>query len=76
MKIDDQSQWNIEQFHVAQKLRWMDRKNLFNGFYFDKQATVNQQIKAEGLLPAKLLVPDDYLVLVFHLMVPQSEFHR
>jgi len=48
MEIDEQSEWNIEQFHVAQQLRLMDRKNLFNGFYFDKQAIVNQQIKAEG----------------------------
>jgi len=75
MKIDDQSQRNVEQFHVAQQLCFMDRMNLFNGFDFDKQATVNQQVKAKRLLPAKLLVPDDHLVLALHLMASQLEFH-
>ena len=40
VEIDDQSQWNIKQFHVAEQLSFVDRKNLLDRFYFDKQALV------------------------------------
>jgi hypothetical protein len=34
------------------------------------------EIEAEGPLSKKLLVPDDYLGLILHLMAPQFQFQR
>lgn len=42
-----QPKWNIKQFRLAEQLNIMDRKHLFDGFYFDKQAFVDQQIETE-----------------------------
>ena len=72
MEIDDQSQWNIKQFHVAEQLSFRDRKNLSGGFQLDKQGFVNQQIEAEWLLAPKLLVPNNYLCYLRGLLFNQS----
>jgi len=59
MEIYEQAQRNIQQFHVAQQLRLVDRKNLLSGLYFYKHTPLDQDIKSKGLLTAKPFVFDD-----------------
>ena len=54
----------------------MNGMNRLDGFDFDKQTMVDQQIEAERHLSAKLFVPDDHLVLILHLVSSQLKFHR
>ena len=41
VEVDDQSQGNVEEFHVTEQLCLMDRMNLFDCLYFDKQTLVD-----------------------------------
>ena len=41
MEIEDQFQRNIKQFHGAEQLSLVDRKNLLDRFYFDKRALID-----------------------------------
>ena len=56
MKIYDQTQWNVEKFHVAEQLCSIDRLNLLDGLNFDKQTLVHEQVKSERLFASKLFV--------------------
>jgi hypothetical protein len=46
------------------------------GFNLNKHAAIDQQIEPEGILALKLLLLNDYLVLILDVMASQFEFHR
>ncbi len=42
----------------------MDGMDGFNGFHLNKQALVDQQVESEQFFALKLLIPNDYTVLI------------
>jgi hypothetical protein len=59
VEVDDQSERDVKQFHVAEQLRFMNRMNGFDCLDFNKQALVDEQVKPERLFPLELFVSND-----------------
>jgi len=75
MEINDQSQRNIKQFHVAEQLRFIDRMNSFDGFHPPQQTSI---CRTESLLLCCLrcLLFDQRPPSRFHLIGLESYFLR
>src|SRR6266851_6871789 len=58
VEIDQQTERHVQQFHVAQELRLVNRQNLFHRLRLHQYATLNQHIKPEGFLSRKSLILD------------------
>ena len=56
MEVDEQAKGNIQQFHVAQELRFVDGQNLLHGFCFQQHTTFHQHIESQRLLSRETLV--------------------
>lgn len=56
MEIDEQSDGDVQQFHVAQQLRLVDRQDFFHGLGFHEHATLDQQIEAQRLFSSEAFV--------------------
>jgi hypothetical protein len=63
--IDEQTQGNVEELHIAQELGLVDREDLFDALAFHEKATVNEDVEAKGLIEYHSLVlhTDDALRL-------------
>jgi hypothetical protein len=66
MKIDEQSDGDVQQFHIAQELRLVDRQDFLHGLGFHEYATLHQQIEAERLFPREAFVFDRHEFLAWH----------
>lgn len=73
MKVNEEAERSVEQFHVAQELGFVDGQNGFDGFGFDDQALVDVNVKAEGFLKGEALVfnRDDQLAYARNLAQEQ-----
>ena len=58
VKIDEQPERHLEQFHVAQELRLVNRQNLFHGLRLHDYATVDQKVKTKRFLTVKPFILD------------------
>src|ERR1044071_4653139 len=47
VKVDQEADRHIQEFHVAQELSLMNWQNFLNGFGFDKDAILNQNIEPQ-----------------------------
>jgi hypothetical protein len=56
MEIDEQSDRDVQQFHVAQQLRLVDWQDFFHGLGFHERATLHLQIEAQRLFPREPFV--------------------
>ena len=50
MKVNEQSNRDIEQLHVAEKLDFVDGQHLLNRFELQQQAALHQDIEPERFL--------------------------
>jgi hypothetical protein len=66
--VDQKSEWDIEEPHVAQKLGLVDGEDLLDALVFNEDAAIDQQVKAQRLFERDSLVfdPDDPLRLMAH----------
>ena len=63
MEIDEKSDRDIQQFHVAQQLRLVDWQDLFHGLGFHEHAALDQQIEAQRLFSREAFVFNRYELL-------------
>ena len=64
MEIDEQSDGDVQQFHVAQQLRLVDWPDLFHGLGFHQHATLDQQIEAQRLFSREAFVLNRHEFLI------------
>ncbi len=67
VEIDQQTDRDIQELHITQKLCLMDRQQPFNRLRFDQNAPFDQNIEAERLLSSKTLVVNSNKALGFGL---------
>ena len=53
IEINDQTQGDVEQLHVAEQLCLMDRVDCFDSFDFNEQALLDQDVVLEGFFALK-----------------------
>ena len=58
MKIDQKANRNVEQFHIAQQLGFMDGQDFVNALQFEQQAVLDENVKAQGFLENQSFVFD------------------
>jgi hypothetical protein len=56
MEVNHQTQRDIQQFHVTEQLRLMDREHFLDALEFQQQAVLDQHIKAQRLIEDQALV--------------------
>jgi len=56
VEIDEQTNGDVEQLHVAKELRLMNRHNLIHGFQLEEETALNEKIEAKRLLKLDSLV--------------------
>ena|SRR5579859_3911968 len=64
VEVDDQTQRNVQQLHVAKKLSLMNGQNLLNTFEFQQKAVFRQYIKSEWFVENQTLVLDSDNALI------------
>jgi hypothetical protein len=74
MEIDEQSDGDVQQFHVAQQLRLVDWQHFFYGLGFHEHAAFHQQIKAQRLFPREAFVFDRHEFLADTLQPAKFQF--
>src|SRR5262245_50485809 len=64
VKVDDQTKRNIQELHVTQELRFVDRQDFLDTFEFQQEATLSQNVEAQWLFKHETFVfdPDQALV--------------
>ena len=55
VEIDEKANRNIHEFHVAEELRLVDRKDLLDGFGLNKNAVLNEHVESERFVTGKPL---------------------
>lgn len=58
VEVDDQTEGNIQQFHVAQQLGLMDWQYLLNTLKLKQQTTLDQNVKSQRFIKDQTLVLD------------------
>jgi hypothetical protein len=76
VEIDQQADGNVEQFHVTQKLRFVNGKTLLNAFGFDQDASFDTHVKSQRFFAREALVIDDNRLLANAIKFAQTEFLR
>src|SRR6266498_5033691 len=73
MEIDEKANRNVQQFHVAEQLGFMNRQDFLDRLQFEQQAILDQNVKAQRLLEDESLVFDfdDALIDRCHLTKAQ-----
>jgi len=56
MKVDQQSDWNIQQLHVTEKLRLARRMQSVDSLQLDEQTVVNEEVKPQRFVKNKTFV--------------------
>ena len=64
-EVNEKSDWDVHEFHVAHELGFVDRENLFDGFGFNKYFVFDEDIKPKRFLPLKAFVGYSYCSLRF-----------
>ena len=64
VEIYQQSNWDMKQLHITQKLRLVNWGNCSGRFYFNHYAAFYKEIESERFFAHKALVLDDHGVLV------------
>jgi hypothetical protein len=74
VEVDQQAQRHIEQFHVAEQLRLMNRQNFLHRLQFQQQAFFNKNIQAQRFLKNHSFVFNFHVTLGNARNAPQIEF--
>ena len=65
MEVDEESQWNIHEPHIAEKLRFVDGKNLHDRFQLNDQTIIDQHVESQWFLESVALVIDGNCYLLY-----------
>jgi len=58
MEVDEKSQWNIHEPHIAEKLRFVNGKNLRDRFKLNDQTIIDQHVESKRFFESVALVID------------------
>jgi hypothetical protein len=56
VEVDEQSEWNVQELHVAQKLRLMDGQDFLHRFEFDEPAAFDEHVESERFIEDQTFV--------------------
>jgi hypothetical protein len=75
-EVHQQSNWHIEQLHIAQKLCLVEREDILHCFDFNQHAPFNQQVRPEQLFLEEAFVVHTDGFLAHRIQFPQLEFSK
>ena len=58
MKIDEQPDWHIQKLHIAEELSFVNGRNFLDGFEFEEQTIIDQQVKTQRFVKFNALILD------------------
>ena len=74
MEVDQESQWDVQQLHVADELRLMNRRDFPHSLQLYQQTRFDQDVELQALLKHDTLVLDPDVLLFDGAKALQLEF--
>jgi hypothetical protein len=74
VEVDHEPERHVEQFHVAEELRLVDRQDFLNGLGFNQQTAVYEQIESERFLSTESFVLQSNHLLIAAREAAQFQF--
>jgi len=56
MEIDEQAEWDIQHFHVAEELRFADRMQNFDSLQLNQQTVVHENVEPQQFVEDKAFI--------------------